>query len=144
MKIGIVGYSSSNFNLSKAQYLIELGIDYMAYYIKGRTLRNNISVVSSLTNLGIPKLAYEYATAKGYQTVGIACEKAKDYDCYPVDKAIIEGKNWGDESSLFINEIDCLVRVGGGEQSLNEALLFRSLKPEAEILEFNLLGSKID
>jgi hypothetical protein len=144
MKIGIVGYSSSYFDLSKAQYLIELGIDYMAYYIKGRTLRNNISVVSSLTNLGIPKLAYEYATAKGYQTVGIACEKAKDYDCFPVDKAIIEGKNWGDESSLFINEIDCLVRVGGEEQSLNEALLFRNLKPEAEILEFNLLGSKID
>jgi hypothetical protein len=140
VKIGIVGYSSSNFDLSKAKYLIELGIEYMSCYIRGLTLRNDITVVSGLTNLGIPKLAYEYASCKGYQTIGIACERAKDYECYPVNETIIEGKNWGDESSLFVNKIDCFVRIGGGDQSKNEAVLFRSLKPNAEILEFNLVG----
>ena len=80
----------------------------------------NICVISGLTSLGIPKLAYEEADRRCWKTVGIACEKAYDYELYPVDEKQIVGKDWGDESETFLSEIDILVCIGGGKQSKSE------------------------
>ena len=65
--------------------------------------------------------------------MGIACEKAKEYDLFPVDKKIIVGKEWGDESETLLNNIDVLVRIGGGKQSLREVKQFQETgKPVIE------------
>lgn len=63
---------------------------------------NKYELVSGLTNMGIPKLAYEIADKKGWTTVGFSAEEAKEYECYDVDKEIIVGKKFGDESEEFI------------------------------------------
>lgn len=48
----------------------------------------------------------------------------------------IYGKEWGDESELFLKNVDILVRVGGGKQSLKEVENFKlTNKP---IIEYDL------
>lgn len=137
MKLGIVGYSEGTFDVEEAQRLIILGI-FHAETSSGKMVTH---LVSGLTDQGIPGLAYHLAVdpaAGAMETVGIACAKAADYPCFPVDHEIIVGKDWGDESDTFLNYIDGLVRVGGGKQSLREAKAFRKLKPNAPIIEFEL------
>lgn len=96
--------------------------------------------------------AYKLATKRGYETIGIACEKAVDFDLFPVSKiAIIIGKNWGDESSVFLkgwremenidpvkarlyddkfcfySGLDAMIRIGSGSQSIRETNFIREM-----------------
>jgi len=84
-------------------------------------------VVGGLTNMGIPKLAYEIADEEGWIKTGFSAEQAFEVDSgtYPVDKTIIYGQKFGDESHQFVSYIDCLIRAGGGKQSLEEVRLFK-------------------
>jgi hypothetical protein len=81
---------------------------------------SNIAMVSGLTAVGVLKIAYEEAVRRGWRTEGVACEKAKDHPLFPVDEAIIHGKNWGDESQIFLARLDGLIRIGNGPQSVRE------------------------
>lgn len=117
LKIGVVGYSGKAFDKDAARELLELGIEMV---LADHRDASTVEIVSGLTNVGVPALAYAIAQEKGYQTAGIACEKARKYDCFPVDREVIIGSKWGDESSTFLNEIDVIIRVGGGKQSLAE------------------------
>lgn len=116
-RIGIVGYSAAYFDKKKAETLLEKLIDKA---IKKNTEKLPVSIVSGLTNIGIPALAYQIATQRKYHTVGYACKQAKQYNCFNVDQENIIGKEWGDESEEFLNNIDVIIRVGGGKQSLAE------------------------
>ena len=98
------------------------------------------TVVSGLTNLGVPALAYNEAKIRGWRTVGIACSKAEEYDCFAVDERIIVGDEWGQESETFLNNIDVLVRVGGGNQAKRETGDFRKL--EKQVMEYDLPAQK--
>ena len=134
MKIGVVGYSAGKFSQEIAERLVDIGFEYMEI----STGEHQFEIVSGYTDLGIPALAYRHATAAGHRTVGIACKKAEEYDCYPTDETIIVGDNWGDESETFLKSIDGLIRIGGGPQSFKEATLFRQMKPGAPIIEMEL------
>jgi hypothetical protein len=138
MKLGFVGYSEGEFDQEEARRLIILGL-FHAEIKSGKMVTH---VVSGLTDQGIPGLAYQMATSNVYSepmtTVGIACSKAKNFSCFPVDDKIIVGKQWGDESDTFLQYIDALVRIGGGKQSHAETKKFRELKPNAPIVEFEL------
>ena len=120
LKIGVVGYSKQGFNEIQARIYIKRAFT---------TIHDNYGdqhymiVVSGLTAMGIPLIAYQEAFERNWDTKGIACIKAKEHPCFPVDEEIIFGLEWGDESSLFLNDIDILVRVGGGEQSMRETAL---------------------
>jgi len=116
-KIGVVGYSNDDiFDHNIAKALLEIALDLVTKVHKSK----KYELVSGLTSCGIPKLAYEIADKKEWITVGLTAEEAQKYDCYNVSKTIIEGKKFGDESEKFIDYIDCLVRVGGGKQSMKE------------------------
>lgn len=134
MKLGIVGYSSGEFDTAKAQTLLVIGLAQ----IEARSKHMVSSIVSGLTNVGIPALAYQLAKTYQLGTVGIACDKAFEYELFPVDKRIIVGADWGDESQTFLGYCDALLRVGGGDQSLAEVEAFKVLKPNALVLEFEL------
>lgn len=143
MKIGVVGYSAGTFDIDKANKLLLLGFEYVDAVYDDGSFDQQIEIVSGLTNIGIPALAYKLANAFGLPdspclTVGIACSKAKEYECFPVDKEIIIGDEWGSESEAFIKYIDCLIRVGGGKQSIAEVASFRKLKPGAPVIEMEL------
>jgi hypothetical protein len=136
--IGVVGYSAMKFDEELAILLLARGLDVLT---EGQT---DVEIVSGLTNIGIPAIVYQIATHRGYKTVGIACEKAFECELFPVDEQIITGDDWGDESEVFIERIDALLRVGGGKQSLKEVEMFKEkngFKPEF-LVEFELEGEK--
>lgn len=118
LRVGVVGYSNQQFNHNNALSVLQHSFDYLSQ-------ATNVEVVSGLTHKGIPELAYEEAVKRGWRTVGVACIKAFEYPCFPVDERIIVGINWGDESTTFLKMIDVLIRIGGGKQSHHEAYLAR-------------------
>jgi hypothetical protein len=112
IRVGVVGYSDKKFDKAKAKAMIEKALDL---------LKNDVEIVSGLTYLGVPAIAYDIAKERGLSTVGVACLKAEKYECFPVDKKVIEGAEWGDESEKFLSMIDVMIKVGGGKQSIAEA-----------------------
>ena len=140
MKLGIVGYSSGKFDEEKAKVLILQGI--MTVELQAGKVISEL--VSGLTDQGVPGLAYHLVEDMEVKTVGIACAKASEYDCYPVDDEQIVGEDWGDESPTFLSYVDAIVRVGGGDQSLQEIKDFKKLKPNATVVEFELAREQED
>lgn len=130
LNIGVVGYSGQKFDENAARSALNDLLD------QASDGRNDVTIVSGLNDLGIPALAYRAAHQRGWGTSGVACSKATHYNCYPVDKKVIVGDNWGDESQTFLDTCDVLVRVGGGKQSLREVNEFRARG--GRVFEFDL------
>ncbi len=133
MIIGIVGYSDNKSKTDLAKKLLKEAILEIA-----NPQEVEISICSGLTNLGIPSLAYEFALEHDLFTIGVACEKAKEYECFPVDEEVIVGDDWGDESEMFLSMIDAMVMIGGGEQSQKEAETFKSIYPDKPFVKREL------
>lgn len=121
-RIGVVGFSRSQFDHDAARRALAAGLDRLA------AGRDDCAVVSGLTNQGVPKLAYELAVARGLRTVGISARQALRVRAgvFPVDERILVGARFGDESAAFVAYIDALLRVGGGPQSRREVELYRA------------------
>jgi hypothetical protein len=113
-KIGVVGYSGQKFDSMVATCLLATAFQRAAID------KGDVELVSGLTDVGIPAIAYRLASIYGWETAGVACKKAKNYSCYDCDRVEIVGDKWGDESESFLGQIDALVRVGGGKQSMAE------------------------
>jgi nitrogenase molybdenum-iron protein alpha/beta subunit len=135
MKIGVVGYSSAKFNEDVAKALIAISFDTVEV-----EHGDDHIIVSGLTDLGIPALAYREAKKRGWKTKGIACKKAEEYDLYPVEETEIVGDDWGDESETFLNDIEVLIRIGGGEQSMDETQKAKDKK--IPVFEYDLPEKK--
>jgi len=116
LNVGVVGFSGAKFNENVAKALIAIALDV----VEENNEADEYALVSGLTDMGVPAIAYRAADKRGWKTVGIACSEANDYECYDVDEKIIEGEKWGDESKTFLDYIDVLVRIGGGKQSMEE------------------------
>lgn len=122
VRVGIVGYSLGKFDKKKALSFLREAFDELE-----RNYGENVVIVSGLTDLGVPALAYREAVKRRWRTSGIACVKAEKYDTFDVDEKIIVGKEWGDESQTFIDSIDLMIRIGGGKQSYKEIKTAASL-----------------
>ena len=134
-KIGVVGYSDDKiFNHDIAKALLAIVFDIIDKEYR------DIEIVSGLTNMGVPKLAYEMADKRGWKTVGLSAKEAKEYDCYDVDEEIIVGEKFGSESVEFINYINCLIRIGGGEQSMKETEMAK--EKDIPVYEYDLPEKK--
>ena len=91
VRIGVVGYSGTPFDRKEGRALLIALLDRVV----GLHPADEYVLVSGLTDMGIPALAYREAAERGWKTVGIACERAKRHRCYPVDQRILRGKKWG-------------------------------------------------
>lgn len=131
LRIGVVGYSGQKFNANGATKILAKALDDIA-----SETNEEISLVSGLTDVGIPAIAYRLAAQRGWSTVGVACSKAMEFAVFPVDSSLIVGTEWGDESETFLNMIDVLVRVGGGNQSKAETAAAK--KRGIPVIEFDL------
>src|SRR3989344_5592363 len=108
LRIGVTGYSAQKFDVAEATRMLKEAYDVL----DRQYINRQKSVVSGLTDLGIPGLAYREAQLRGWRTVGIACSKAEEYECFPVNERVIVGDEWGQESETFLNSIDVLLRIG--------------------------------
>jgi hypothetical protein len=143
LRLGVVGFSAKSFDQVTAKKYLEEGIRKIL--TEEGVAPNEVELVSGLTNMGVPKLSYELAVAMKIRTVGISAAKAKKFSRFPVDKTIYAGKDFGDESPIFIEYITHLLRVGGGKQSRHEAELFKAKFANApEALSRHLLEYEVD
>jgi hypothetical protein len=140
LRVGVVGYSATDFDEARGEALVREALDEATAGHDGP-----VAVVSGLTRLGVPGIAYDVAEerdadpeAPAHRTVGIACEKAADFECHDADATRIVGEEWGDESPAFLASIDALVRVGGGEQATAEARQARRFLGEDAVVERDL------
>lgn len=125
--VGIVGFSGGKFDEDKASKIID--------EIFSQLNRNDV-IVSGGTALGIPLMAYNKAKSLGMETIGIMCSKGFEYDVFDVDKMIVVGDDWGDESKEFLSSIEILYRIGGGKQSFEEVK--EAKKMGIDVHEFDL------
>lgn len=79
-------------------------------------------VSSGGTAIGVPKIIYDICAKEGVAAMGIACDKAADYELGRMKYLIIEGQDWGAESPVFIGTADEIIVLGGGGQAKREAI----------------------
>lgn len=134
VRIGVVGYGpQTKFDEEEARRMIVEAYDL----IEVENPRTFKAVVSGLTDVGVPAIAYREAVRRGWRTVGIACKKALEYPLYPVDQKKIMGDDWGEESPLFLLFVHAIVRIGGGRQSIAET---EAVKKAGKLaIEYDLL-----
>ena len=132
-RVGIVGYSQQQFDQEEAKSILQLAFGGLWF-----EFGENVEIVSGLTYMGVPGLAYDLAEEYHWTTVGIACKKADGYVCYPVDVRIIVGESWGDESETFLTYCDHFIRVGGGKQSYREVQRAKELGKTVEEYELEV------
>lgn len=123
IKFGVVGFSRNQFDKKSAYRFL----DQTFGDLKGKHGNKIIEIVSGYTNSGIPKIAYELANKYGFTTVGFSAKQALSVrsGTFPVDKVILKGELFGDESNDFVAYIDGLIRVSGGLQSRKETTMFK-------------------
>lgn len=123
IKIGVVGFSKNQFDQKEAYDKLKT---ILLFLVENRTPRT-VELVSGYTNTGVPKIAYEIADDMGLKTVGFSARQALrgKSGLYPVQKEILVGERFGDESMAFVYYIDWLIRIGGGPQSRREVELFK-------------------
>ena len=131
IKYGVVGFSRNQFD-KKAATLI---LDNLFQKITEKHPDKRIEIVSGYTNSGVPKIAYELSEKFGFITVGFSAKQALKVKSgvYPVNKVILKGDKFGDESEDFVEYIDALIRVGGGNQSRHETELFKKVNSDKPI-----------
>lgn len=113
-----------------------LVVEYILELIDNLHGNAEITLVSGLTDVGVMSAGYAVAEQLGWQLIGVACEKANKYPLYPVDRELIHGKIWGDESDVFTSfcprKVDhyvqpiYFVNVGGGDQAAREEEVCRA------------------
>ena len=89
IKIGVVGYSMQEFDKKKAIEYLKKVFDFVEKWCSERKK----IVISGLTDLGIPALAYREAKRRSWRVEGIACSKALDYIWFPVSNITLVGNN---------------------------------------------------
>lgn len=137
LSVGVVGFSNQDFDKDKAFQILAQTFELIESLASPII---PIEVVSGLTSMGIPLMAYEFAYNHGWKTVGIACSKAYEYSIFDCDEKIIVGKKWGAESRRFLKRCDIIIRVGGGKQSFKEIKKAKELG--IRVLEFDLPAAK--
>lgn len=125
LKIGVVGFSRNQFDKQQAFQILKS----LFTKLKKKHSNKHIEIVSGLTNSGVPRIAYELADQMNMITVGFSAKQAFRVKCgiYSVQKQIIVGERFGEESEAFVQYIDGLIRVGGGPQSRREVEMFQQL-----------------
>jgi hypothetical protein len=126
LRIGVVGFSRRHFDHEAARAHLRRFVGGLLEHPGARDRPPEI--VSGLTNQGVPKLAFELARELQLPTMGISAKQALRVrsGLFPVDRQMLVGERFGDESPTFIAYIDTLIRVGGGPQSRAEVELFRA------------------
>lgn len=152
IKIGVIGFSDmKNPNLRNPE-IYDSGVMTVIMFFQNRLRQKygsdvKFELVGGLTDTGVNKYAYEYATNKFHntgfvKTIGFSCSKASDYPCFPVDEKHLIGSEWGDESEAFLEYIDALVKIGGGEQSQKEWDMFTTKYPKKICYDASFTCSK--
>jgi len=76
--------------------------------------------VSGATNSGVPAVAYSVARERGIPCIGVTATIARGFRLAPLSRIAWVGRDFGDESSDFVELCDAFWMIGGGLQSERE------------------------
>ena len=130
--IGVTGYSNSDFDEAQAHELLVAALDELA----AAAPRETMVLVSGLTDMGVPAIAYREAVKRGWRTIGISAQRSQRYANFPVDEKIIVGSVWHEASETFIEKVDALIRIGGNNVAADETAL--AYAKGIPVMEFDL------
>ena len=136
LNVGVVGFTEKDFDEVEAKVSLENIFDDIEadYITNGR--HSTIRVISGGTIFGISKIAYDVSSDRGYATMAIVPEQARSYHLYDVDDIVWVGEKFGEESETFVDMLDVLVKIGGGDQSNNEAKM--ADERDIPVMEYDL------
>lgn len=77
---------------------------------------------SGATNEGVPKIIDDFCEKLGIDAMGVTSAKAFDYPLGKMKYLIVQGDDWGAESSTFLATSDEILLLGGGGQAKREAI----------------------
>lgn len=98
--------------------------------------------VSGATATGVSGVAYRAARDRDLRCVGVAPLEAAQYPLAELDRLVVVGDRFGDESSVFVHSCDAFWMLGGGTQAEAEMRLASALgKP---IVVVRGLGGRAD
>ena len=125
LRVGVAGYCPpSVFDVKLAKQMLNAMFDRALSEHQGVA---EVEVISGLSYVGVPALAYDIAEERGFKLRGIAPTAALPYPRHKDCSVEIVGEKFGDESVTFIHSIDILIRLGGGPQTLKETRMFKEL-----------------
>ena len=124
LRVGIAGFSRPDFDREQTERVLRAVFFSLARQWAPQSA-SRVTVVAGLTDVGISSIGYRLAEELGWRTRGVASLQAFGHPWFPVDRALLSGSRWGDESQAFIGQIDAFVRVGGGHIARNEEKMAR-------------------
>lgn len=134
-KIGVVGFSDEN-KMHPDTYTLLANL--IKQICETDVKKNSFVFVGGYTNTGINRILYDCCKTNGVLIGAICSGKHKEYECWPdVDYLEVIGNEWGDESESFVNSLDLIIRIDGGEQSHSEILMAK--EKDLQVEEFDLV-----
>lgn len=92
-------------------------------------------VSSGATNAGVLQLTYELCTEHRIRALGVAAAQTLDHSIARLDMLIPSGKQFGDESDVFLRTADAFLLLGGGMQSRDEVLKAHSMGKPITVIQ---------
>ncbi len=92
-------------------------------------------VSSGATDAGVLQLTYELCTEHNIRALGVAASQTLNHSIARLDMLIPSGKQFGDESDVFLRTADAFLLLGGGMQSYDEALKAHSMGKPITIIQ---------
>jgi len=92
-------------------------------------------VATGATNTGVLQLTYELCAGAGVPTLSAAPDASLKYELGPLRYVIPAGREFGDESDLFVSLCDEFVLLGGGKQSRRETLAASSAGKPVTVIQ---------
>jgi len=135
LRVGLVGSSNEAFDHEAARFVLNAIFDSLAIQWTPHAPAS-LALVGGLTDVGLCAIGYRLARDRSWSTRGVAAFAALSHAWFEVDQALFAGDQWGDESQSFLNEIDVLVRVGGGPQARREEAMARARGLAVLAIEF--------
>jgi hypothetical protein len=130
LRIGVMGHALLEFDGKKALELLQSGIDRAI--VEHHDGHDTVEIVCNLTNPALSRLGCQVAQQHGWLTAGVARHGSLNYSG-EVDRPVVAGDDY---ASVFVDNIDVAVRVGGVSTTADEVALCRAANKA--VYEFDL------
>jgi len=135
LRIGVFGFYLPTFDKDKA--VVEIDKVFGEVENHRQLLSGKVTLVLCPFDSGVFSLAYAKASALKWDIKAVCCldEHAREEARLPIpNMLLIEGAR-GSEDSCFVEEIDVLIRIGGGHQADNiESLALKKKPPYSRLM----------
>jgi hypothetical protein len=109
------------------------------------TYGERLVVATGATNTGVLELTYAICQEKHIATFSVAPDCALNYEIGTLQYVLPHGREFGDESALFVSLCDEFILLGGGKQSYREILAAQeAAKPITVIQGFGGVADEFD